>query len=505
MKKLYTLILMLIFAYISVCAVTVDLSKGETVRDKYTSGSLVIIGTVSNVDDFIEDLATAKDRASTVDLEDVVFPGNVIPSNTCNGFSAVYQVFLPRNTTAIGDGAFQNCVNLYMIRGFNEGYKSASNVRAPITSIGAKAFDGCDIGNNSTVMGDYLDDIDLSNVTKLGEGAFRNNKNIKTVRLNDGLTAVPDNVFEGCISLFNVGLPPNAVNIGPYAFDNTGLTAITIPVSVVNIGVGAFRNTKLSAVNFMTGSKIEEIGDHAFEANEKQPMLTSVNLNICAKLRSIGTYAFSGQSKLTSIDLPNSVADIGEGAFAGCSGISNIQFPNNDAFNVIPAKFVTGAKDLTRVEIPGTVVTIGQEAFAGDGLVSVNIPSSVKKIEARAFSENALGNIILNSATPPDVVDGDTGIPIDKSDEERDIFANQNGDKDLSITIPEGESVKQSYAAHDYWGKYFSDVVVSIDEIDTDDDSDEIYYDLNGIRISSPKSGNIYIVKKGTRVYKISY
>lgn len=63
---------------------------------------------------------------------------------------------------------------------------------------------------------------------------------------------------------------------------------------------------------------------------------------------------------LTSIEIPNSVADIGDKAFYEC-------------------------ESLTSATIPNSVIYIGEEAFSYCGLTDIEIPMSVKGIGEKAF------------------------------------------------------------------------------------------------------------------------
>ena len=87
--------------------------------------------------------------------------------------------------------------------------------------------------------------------------------------------------------------------------------------------------------------------------------------------------AFRDCTKLTSIEIPDSVTRIGDSAFWGCTG-------------------------LTSIGIPSGVTRIGNYAFYGStGLASIEIPSSVTGIGAGAFS----GCSSLESITLPFVGD----------------------------------------------------------------------------------------------------
>ncbi|MDR2095896.1 MAG: leucine-rich repeat domain-containing protein, partial [Treponema sp.] len=89
------------------------------------------------------------------------------------------------------------------------------------------------------------------------------------------------------------GLPVRA--IGESAFEEAGITAITLP----------------NGVTF--------IGERAFEGCESLTSITLPN-----SVTSIGYGAFEGCGSLTSIALPNGVTDIGERAFRDCGSLETV-------------------------------------------------------------------------------------------------------------------------------------------------------------------------------------
>jgi len=134
-------------------------------------------------------------------------------------------------------------------------------------------------------------------------------------------------------------------------------------------------------------------------------------------VKEISEDAFSDCSKLTSIEIPDSVATIGAGAFGACDSVETITVSSgNETYHsdgnclietesktlvsgcknsIIPADgSVTTIGDyafydcdnLTSIEIPDSVTTIGEGAFYGcDNLTSIEIPNSVTTIGDYAF------------------------------------------------------------------------------------------------------------------------
>ncbi len=99
---------------------------------------------------------------------------------------------------------------------------------------------------------------------------------------------------------------------------------------------------------------VTSIGDYAFYGYR---MLGPVSLP--DSIISIGDWAFANSPVLVTVTMKDFVKEIGEGAFAG-SGICYLKIPEN-------------------------VTTIGEYAFAETVLVTVTIPSKVKKIEKGTF------------------------------------------------------------------------------------------------------------------------
>ena len=132
-------------------------------------------------------------------------------------------------------------------------------------------------------------------------------------------------------------------------------------------------------------------------------------IKIPNSVTSIGRWAFERCTGLTSINIPNSVTSIEDGAFEGCTNLTLIKvdpanpvYDSRDNCNAIIEKsintVISGCKNTI---ISSSVTSIGKDAFRGcSGLTSIKIPNSVTSIGEYAFE----GCSSLESVTIPDSV-----------------------------------------------------------------------------------------------------
>ena len=204
------------------------------------------------------------------------------------------------------------------------------------------------------------------------ESPFFDHVEIKSIKINNGITSIGNCAFWGCSDLTSVTIPNSVTSIGWNAFcDCSSLISVTIPNSVTSIGLEAFCECS-SLTSVIIPNKVTSIEDSTFDGCSS---LTSVTIS--NSVTSIGEYAFSDCSSLTSITIPNSVSSIDFGAFMYCSS-------------------------LTSVTISNSVTSIGEDAFCDcSSLTSITIPNSISSIKDGTFSDcSSLTSVIIpNSVT----------------------------------------------------------------------------------------------------------
>ena len=279
---------------------------------------------------------------------------------------------------------------------------------------------------NATAL--YIpDEIDGHEVVAIGDRAFQNRTDLRTVMIPDSLEKIEFEAFYNCINLKIVDLSSNLTTIGYDVFGNCkSISKIEIPKSLkkfdgtwgsgTNLSYGAFGGcSNLKTVNFEAGSTIvcaalfmgcdgieeielpdtiTEIGDSAFKNCKNLDRITMNN-----GIEILESSAFEDCFSLTTINIPNTVKAISNSTFQDCTSLTEVHLSN--ILKEIPASTFSGCKKLTTINFPSTLTTIGNSAFSGcESLPEAILPSGVEKIESNAFKNCKA----MKKAAVPDTV-----------------------------------------------------------------------------------------------------
>ena len=288
---------------------------------------------------------------STTGLTDITLPASV----TDVGVSAFRECASLKSATiynsgvAIGENAFQNCASLTLraVAG------SAVQAYAEENGIPFEALaTGGQCGENVYWTMDYQ----TGAVTISGTGPtsnyyyfgysnptpspFTNNSAIRTVVIEEGVTAIGDSLLGGC---------PN-------------LTSVSIPGSVTRIGQEAFRYCpKLLRVDIPEG--VTTIGHSAFRDSESLKIVTLPNT-----LTRLEYEMFRGCTGLQEITIPGSVTELGSSVFNNCQSLSRLTIRNG--LTTIPQLTFYHCDSLQSLIIPESVTALNGITFMACGQLS---------------------------------------------------------------------------------------------------------------------------------------
>ncbi len=340
------------------------------------------------------------------------------------------------NIQVVGASAFQGCTSL----------KSIDSSK--LYAVGVNSFKGCtaltriDLTSLRNAWKDAFADCSaLTSIitgpfTKFSEGMFRNTaltevtifadripnatfencKDLASVTIENDIIYVGAGAFKDCTTLSEVTIKGSCEFIYNNAFNNTGITSITLPNSPVSLEEDIFVNcSNLATVKFGAKTEIKNslgttfkdcVALSSFEvdaANENYKASDSLLLNkdgsklifaapnhaygeysMPAGITSIATGAFSGVSSLTTLDL-SSVTEIGADAFRACNNLAAVTFAQEE-FTLGDYAFAdcSNLKTFTNLKF---VKKIPNYCFIGISASSIELGDDVL-VEEGAFAKN---------------------------------------------------------------------------------------------------------------------
>ena len=293
---------------------------------------------------------------------------------------------------------------------------------------------------NATAL--YIpDEIDGHEVVAIGDRAFENRTDLRTVMIPDSVTEIEAYSFNNCTNLSNVTLSKSLKYMGGRAFGSCEkITQIEIPKSLDNCGNSGYASyhgpfgacSGLKKITFEEGATevsnglfrgctgLEEInipdGVTKIESSSFEDCINLVSVNISDSVIKIENEAFAGCEKIESINIPDSVTEIGESTFANCSKLSNVKLSKN--LEYMGGRAFGSCEKITQIEIPKSLDNCGNSGYASyhgpfgacsglkkitfeegtteissglfrgcTGLEEINIPDSVTEIESSSFED----------------------------------------------------------------------------------------------------------------------
>lgn len=371
-----------------------------------------------------------------INLEKVTFLGDNVTTlynNAFNGCKKLAVITLPSGLTTINNSVFRECTSLTEITipaGVTKIEKDAFLGSSGLKKVTFSATDDklTEIGQGAFCDCTLLEDFEIpATVKTIGSGAFKNCSSLQSATIPAVLPYIDTDTFSGCTSLKKVSFRKDAegntalTKIYQSAFNESGLTEITIPASVDEIRWKAFyKCQKLITVNFEEESALATVGTDVFNGCsalttitipakltkidkrflQDCTTLTTVNfskdLEGNSALKRIEYEGFRNASSLKDITLPKSIEYFDTGAFISCSSLENVNIEKGCAtyysiggivYNVSDDKvYFKPAANSTGVTIPkNPKIFLADYYRENKEITEITIPASVEEIEAYAF------------------------------------------------------------------------------------------------------------------------
>lgn len=394
-----------------------DLAKllGDNI---YKVDSLVIRGTVDDVDFHTLWDASFNGKLSVINMENAEVKNGVIPEdafwhseqlNIEEGYITLIRlrrIILPNGIKRIEDSAFSYVVNLEKI-----------NIPSELQYIGPSAFEQCEnLKADSLVFPEGFEKLDRavfanctslmgkvvlpSTIKEIGEAAFWRAK-ISAINFPEGLKKIGDAAFYGC-----------------------RLEEAYLPNSCQDLGIFAFKlNLELKEMHLPDG--IERIPNNLADA------CTSLcHVNIPLSVKSIGMQAFQSCRLLNDVELPLGLERIEKEAFHGCYAFSQIVFPATLNFlGEECCTYLTGVKRIYCMASEPPVcevstLNIGYTPFGGydspstPNGIPVYVPVGAAEKYRKAWGWNYFTNFIETDDFPTAI----HNININKPNAQNDIY-----------------------------------------------------------------------------------
>ncbi len=323
-----------------------------------------------------------------------------IGENAFEGCSSLKNIELSYSTKTVGAYAFKNCSNIEYI---------SFRLSNPLT-IGESAFAGCNKLNSVYVQNiEHLIASSFANKTanplcgKILQFTSQNNNENELV-IPDGVTNIPDYMFEGCSGLKKVVIPESVTNIGNSVFKNSNFELVNYEGSKEgweNLTIGADNGNLMSAPKLFGTIKAQ--GTLAVDSGSLTwKLYTSGTLFISGTkyMEYMSSYPWNSYaSTIKEIVVEDGVKSISDRAFGSCNNLESIYIGNT--VESIGSEAIYHSSKLKTLNIPDSVKSIGNWAFEYcERLTDITIGKGLEIIEKRPFRYNMTQEYKIDDENP---------------------------------------------------------------------------------------------------------
>jgi hypothetical protein len=271
-------------------------------------------------------------------------------------------------------------------------------------------------------------------VTRIGNGAFAQRRELTYVTIPEGIISIDDSAFWGCLGLTAITIPHSVARIGDGAFSECYyLSRIYFLGNAPTISPGSFEGIYSGEIYYQAGASGWSGGyvgglptflwdpsapPFSYTSSDGVVTITAYRgpggaLTLPSTIDglpvvSLANGAFGGAGMLLSLAIPYSVTNMGREVFDGCVSLGGITVDvSNPAFSSLDGVLFDKARTTLircpegragNYAVPSTVLQIANSAFKGARLAGITIPDGVTSIGGYAFAYAGIPSLTIPSS-----------------------------------------------------------------------------------------------------------
>jgi hypothetical protein len=229
--------------------------------------------------------------------------------------SNLESVYIPKRVCAVYKNAFNGCNRLKSVY-FGGDMEEWKNITVeehndPIETAALHFLEKKTDDDGKIVYKDGRVEVLKYGITKIEDGSYRDNEDIISVVLPDGVTDIGNVAFSGCNRLLSIEVPASVKRIGSSFCTNYAKIY--------------FRGEKEKWKKIMEDSATGDVYTKVYYSGK---ILYSDNREDILEydLTAIEENAYYGRKDIVSVTLPHGITNIGAGAFFGCTNIKTVYY-----------------------------------------------------------------------------------------------------------------------------------------------------------------------------------